>query len=565
MVVLFENRRSLIKEKMFIVTAALPYCNAKLHVGHLRSTYLPADIYARFLKSKGYTAFYVCGSDCHGTPILVRAIQEQKKPEEIVEYYHNIIKQQLEDSLIHFDIYSKTFNPNHYKMTQEFYERIRKNGYTYKEKVQSLYCPNCKMVLPDRLVRGTCPYCGAENQYGDYCEVCGRTYTPLQLRNPRCGICGNTDLEIKELNHVFFRLSELLNPVKKWLESAKVTEGAKKYALNWIKEGLRDWDISRSINWGVPIPGEKNLVFYVWFDAPIGYITFTKELFESLGKDWRKIWIEGEGYIVHFIGKDIIYHHLIFWPGMLIAAEFALPNEIRVRGFATLEGKKMSKSRRWYILLDEFFSFFDPEYLRWYWTTTTSESLSDGDFSFRTLEEKVNNVLIATIGNFIHRILSLIKRGNIRNGTLIANAISKAQAIINDTLQLYHTNQFDKAAEKIITLAGFGNELLGKTEPWRNLSTKTAHDVLFTCFAFILALNMLIDPILPRSARRLSEILQLEQKPHLSDIDKVFDSSYIKVILEQFVEQGKPFILFRKISRQRIQELLTLLKRRAKA
>ncbi len=490
-----------------MITSALPYANGRLHIGHIRSTYLPADIHTRYLKNKGEKAFHVCGTDEHGTPILASAIRSGKKPQEIVDYYHKIIKQSLESTLIHFDIFSRTTKKHHYKLAQEFYIAAKKEGYIDYREVPILYCEKDRIALPDRLVVGTCPYCGAENQYGDHCEVCGRTYNAFQLKNPRCAICNSTPI-IKHSRHAFFKLSELSDKLRDWVKNGvKLTKGVREHVLHWIREGLQDWDITRDIVWGVSVPDLPNQVFYVWWDAPIGYVSFTKELFDNLGLDWRHIWVDENGYIVHYIGKDIIYHHVLFWPAMLMVNGFSLPNEIRVRGFATLEGQKMSKSRGHVIDLEEFVEIWNPEYLRFYWGITTSESLDDGDFSLREFQAKINKVLIGEIGNFVNRVIQLIIRGNISKGSIekeyVMNLIDKIDKYEKDI----NNNKFDEALNDVIEVAGIGNKLLSDREPWKNLNSEKAKNTLVTAHTMVVAISILGDPYLPVSCKKLREII----------------------------------------------------------
>ncbi len=543
------------------MTAALPYANGELHIGHIRSTYLPVDVFARFIKANGLDAFSICGTDEHGTPILVRAIEEKRKPIDIVNYYHKLIHESLLAANIEFDIFSRTTKSHHYNLTQEIYNRIKRRGYIYREKIEVLYCERDKMSLPDRLVVGECPYCGALDQYGDHCEVCGRTYSPFQLKNPKCAICGETPV-IKEKNHFFFELSAFSEKLEKWVKNdVKLTRGVKEHVLKWIKEGLHNWDISRDINWGVPIPDSNDQVFYVWFDAPIGYISFTKELFDELGRDWEKAWVHGEGYIVHFIGKDIIYHHVLFWPAMLMAADFSTPNEIRVRGFATLEGQKMSKSRRWYIGLKDFINIWIADYLRFYWSMTTAESLDDGDFSFRQFSELINKVLIGEVGNFIHRTLTLISRGKITDGEILNTVEKTAQKKIEIYSHNMINNQIDKGLKEIISLANFANKLLSKYEPWRDLQSQVNRNLLSSLLALALQIGLMIKPFLPSSINGLFTLTGFAQSGDInSDVRKLFsEREKLKKLLTNVVNSKKIKPLFSKVSEEQVKKARELL------
>ncbi len=507
---------------------------------------------------RGFDAYHVCGTDEHGTPILARAIEEKKTPKEIVDYYYQIIKRSLEKTHIHFDIFSRTTKPHHYKMTQKFYERAKKAGYIYMKEIPILYCEVDRIALPDRLVKGNCPYCGAPNQYGDHCEVCGRTYSAFQLKNPRCSICNNQPV-IKYSKHAFFALSEFSERLEKWVkEEVKLTRGVREHVLHWIREKLQDWDITRDISWGVPVPDIPNQVFYVWWDAPIGYVSFTKELFGEIGKDWERIWIDGEGRIVHFIGKDIIYHHVLFWPAMLMANEFALPNEIRVRGFATLEGQKMSKSRGIYIGLEEFMDYWPAEYLRFYWALTTPESLDDGDFSLREYQEKINKTLIGEVGNFVHRVLTLIKRGNIQSGSVDKGLQNKVLNLVKDYETKMLDNKFDAAIEVMLEIARIGNRTLSITEPWKNLSSETSRKVLVTLFNFTRLLSVLLTPILPESSKKMRKMLGIveDAKTAYEFILNTLDTDATISIIRKFLTQTKKIEpLFKKIAKEDIEKI----------
>ncbi len=559
----FKNVNS---NKNIVVTSALPYANSEPHIGHLRSTYLPADIMARYLKAKGYKAYHVSGTDEHGTPILARALREKRNPREIVDYYHEVIKRAFERAGVHFDIFSRTTKPHHYELTLKFFEKAKKAGYIYKKEIKILYCEHDKLALPDRLVIGTCPYCGAPNQYGDYCEVCGRTYTPLQLKNPRCAICGNPPV-IKTSTHYFFALSEFSDRLERWIkEKVKLTKGVKEQVLHWIKSGLQDWDITRNIPWGVPVPDLPDQVFYVWWDAPIGYISFTKELFDSIGEDWEAVWVRGEGYIIHFIGKDIIYHHVLFWPAMLMAVDFALPNEIRVRGFATLEKEKMSKSRGHYIGLEEFLDIWPADYLRFYWAITTSESLTDGDFSLYEYSERINKSLIGEFGNLVHRVLTLIKRGNITDGDIIKSYIENAEKLFVEYDELMISNQFDQGLEKSLEISRLGNKLLSEKEPWRKLESKEAADTLITALGISAIAAVSLEPYIPYSIEKFKEYvgLKVSSTEFRKTIEKIFEDGTDVLIsmAKNVISQKEIRPIFAKVTNKQIESVRKTLKAR---
>lgn len=508
------------------------------------------------MKNEGKKAFHISGTDEHGTPILVRAISESTSPRNIVDYYYPLIRKSLKNALIHFDVFSRTTKQHHYELTRKFYENAKKSGYIYYKEVPILFCEHDKMALPDRLVKGTCPYCGAESQYGDHCEVCGRTYNAFQLKNPRCAICGNEPV-IHYSKHAFFALSKLSSELERWIKKdVKLTKGVREHVLHWIKEGLQDWDITRNIKWGVPVSDLTDQVFYVWWDAPIGYVSFTKELFESIGEDWEKAWIDGDGYIVHFIGKDIIYHHVLFWPAMLMVNNFSLPNEIRVRGFATLEGEKMSKSRGLYISLDEFIEMWPAEYLRFYWGATTSESLDDGDFSLREFQERINKMLIGEIGNFVHRVLTLIIRNQCTEGNPYSEMISTAIGIIKRFETAMLNNQFDVGLAYVVELARLGNKLLSEKEPWKNPTSDDSKNTLFTTYCLVIAISVLLDSFLPNSAKKLRNTLYIKSMSTNELVSLVSKKEFISKSLIEYLRHNKSVKpLFSKIREEDIRSL----------
>ena len=419
-----------------IITSALPYSNGDLHLGHLASTYLPADIFARFMRMAGKNVVFACGGDDYGTPILIKAEKEGISPEEYVERWHRRHKEDFEKVGISFDIYYQTHSQENRELAQHFFRKIHEKGYIYKKEIKQFYCPNCKRFLPDRYIIGSCPYCGAENQYGDGCEVCGRTYEPTQLINPKCAVCGSSPV-IKKTMHYFFKLSAFSEKLKEWLESNKnLQEDVKNYVLKWIEEGLKDWDITRDIEWGVPIPLEeaKGKVLYGWFENHLGYISFVLKYCKERGIDGTEFW--NSSTIYHFIGKDIVYHHYLFMPAERMAeGTFKLPDYLPTRGHLLLEGKKFSKSRGWYISIRDFVNVFPADYLRYYMASIVPYSQKDVNFSLKTFQEKINNELVAAVGNFIHRVLKFLWEKF--DGIVYAVFISLGFALVENILYVF--------------------------------------------------------------------------------------------------------------------------------
>ena len=397
--------------KRAIITAALPYANNDLHLGHIASTYLPPDILYRYLKHGKAEAIQVCASDDFGTPILIAAEKAGKKPEDYVAYWRERFEQDLGALGIKYDLFYRTSSPENVELVQHFFKVLHDKGYIYPSEVHQFYCEFDKKFLPDRYVKGTCPYCGALDQYSDGCENCGRTLQPGQILNPHCSICGNPPVK-RTSKHYFFKLSSFSAQLKQWLESnGNLQSDARNYVLNWIKEGLQDWDITRDISWGVKIPLEEaeGKVLYGWFDNHLCYISTALKVAGKQGKAGADYW--NDSTIYHFIGKDIVYHHYLFLPSMRLGeGGFKLPDFIPTRGHLLLQDKKISKSRRWGITIREYLTVLPPDYLRFYLTRITPFAQTDLNFDLQEFRAKINNELVANLGNFCYRSLVFVNR-----------------------------------------------------------------------------------------------------------------------------------------------------------
>jgi len=541
---------SLLANKI-LVTAALPYANARLHLGHLRSTYIPADIYVRYLRLKGHEAIYVCASDEHGTPIVVRAEKEGVTPKEFVERYHELIYEDLKNVGCSFDIFSRTTNPAHYRLTQEFFERLLKKGFIYESEYEQLFCTKCKRFLPDRYVEGVCPYCKAEGARGDSCESCGHYLKPTELINPYCVVCGTTP-RVERTRHWFFKLSAFQDFLEKWID--RLPANVKHYAFRWLKEGLKDWCITRDLRWGVPVPvkGAEGKIIYVWFDAPIGYITSTLVLSEKTGKPnlWREYWKQRESKIIHFIGKDIIYHHAIFWPAMLKAhGDYNLPDNVIAGEFLTLEGKKLSKSRGWVVEVSDYIKKFEPDSLRYY-LTITAPLQRDIDFSWDEFAKRHNDELNDILGNFIHRALVFTYQnfdGKIPKPGKLDQIDQKTLDSINKTCKDVETNieqfNFNSALRDIIELAAIGNKYLNDKQPWITIKTseEKAATALYVADQIVKVLATLLEPFLPYTADKIWSLLNLEGDVHKQQWSEALEK------LQAGHKISKPKPLFTKI------------------
>ncbi len=509
-----------------LITAALPYANADIHLGHIASTYLPADIYKRYLKLKGVEVLYVCGSDDHGTPIAVSARKRGITPYEHASEIRERHIRDFEKMEIEFDIFYRTHSPENEELVREFLIEARKKGLLYKKKTKQYRCPNCKMFLPDRFVIGKCPFCGAENQYGDYCEVCGRQIPPGGLIDPRCAICG-TPAEVKEVEHLFFKLSAFSEKLKRRLEENDLHPEATAYVLRRIEEGLKDRDISRENYRGFKMPFEdlKDLHVYVRVDAPRGYVAATRKRAKEHNDDlMRRRGKDSPTEIVHFIGKDIIYHHFLFRPAMLMTREiFKLPTRFVVNGFLMLEGKKMSKSRGRYIKVSDAVEKYDPEYIRFYLAMKARNRLKDENWRRKDFKERINLDLIGNIGNLIHRVNTLIYRllgGEVAEADEDRDIREKADDLLKEAEERYEAVDLGGVIEVLMKYAGIGNARLAQAEPWKN--KERAPSVLTALLRLNVALVIALHPIMPRLTKEIFSLRGIEEiKREIPDVKKI--------------------------------------------
>jgi len=484
-----------------IITSALPYANGEIHLGHVASTYLPADVTTRFLKQKGVEAYYVCASDDFGTPILIQSEKEGKSPSEYVAYWN---KRDYEDFAafgIDFDFFYQTSSPENIKFVQDVFDKLNSAGHIYQKEIIQFYCNNDKKFLPDRYVKGTCPYCEAEDQYSDLCESCGRV--PEEIGNPKCAICGEPPTKEKT-NHYFFRLKNFETSLSKWLdENENLQKDVKKYVQNWIKSGLIDWDITRDISWGVPVPLEeaKGKVFYGWFDNHLAYISSAIKFLNDKGLDGKEFWNSADIY--HFIGKDIVYHHFLFLPAMRLGIneEYKLPDYIPTRGHLTLQSKKISKSRNWYIGLKEFLKYYPADYLRYYLVAINPYSQDDLNFDWDEFTTRINSELIGNLGNFVNRALGFTKKAfdsvipeTEEFDDKDIEAENKIKNFSAEVGTLLEQNHLDRALKKIMEFSSFFNQYFQHKEPWKKgpgtascvyLSVNAARSLSIALYSFI--------------------------------------------------------------------------------
>jgi methionyl-tRNA synthetase len=499
-----------------LVTSALPYANGPIHIGHLVE-YIQTDIFVRFLKLVGKDAIYCCADDTHGTPIEIAAKKEGIIPEELIGRYHKEHLRDFTSFHIKFDSYYSTNSDENKKFSDLIFTKAKEKGLIYQKDVELTFCEKCGRFLPDRYVKGKCPKCGAEDQYGDVCEECNSTYKTVDLVEPYCTVCGTAPIR-KISKHYFFKLSSFSDKLKKWLEhNKKLQPEIKNYVLNWIKEGLQDWDISRDGPYfGFKIPNEENMYYYVWLDAPVGYIASSQNYCKQNKLDaLDDYWQSKESEIIHFIGKDIIYFHFLFWPAMLMASDFKVPDDIVVHGFLTVNGEKMSKSRGTFFTAEEFASKYNPEYLRFYYGKVLSKKMADIDLDFDDFKDTVNNEMVGNLGNFCYRVLSFLNKFfDSKVGVIDENKelISKIDAKVKKIKEAYARCNTNEAIKEIMAVSDLGNRYFQKNEPWKLVKSdkEKAHKVLGTCVNIVKNLSILIQPVLPKFSEKVWKQIDVE-------------------------------------------------------
>jgi len=522
-------------EKIFI-GVAWPYANGALHLGHIAGSLLPPDIFARYHRMKGSRVLMVSGSDEHGTPITLEAEKQGKTPKEFVDYYHKEHVECLKKLGISFDLFSRTTNENHAKVVQDIFLMLLKKGYIYKKKGVALYCDKCKRWLPDRYVEGKCPHCNFENARGDQCEKCGKTLNADELVEPRCKIC-NTEPDKKETEQFFLKLSAFKEQLTDYMKDKKFwKENVYKFTMNWIKS-LEDRPITRNIEWGVKIPleGYDDKRIYVWFDAVTGYLSTSKEF-----SFWEDFWKDKNAKHYYFIGKDNIPFHTIIWPSMLLGyGGLNLPYNVPANEFLTLKGETFSKSRKRAVWLPEYLKHFEPEPLRYYLSINMPEN-RDVDFSWDDFIMKNNNELVATLGNFIHRVLTFTKKnfGKIPEAyeldDLDKNALKNIDETFSNTERYIENCEFKNGIKAVMELSQFGNRYIDEKAPWKTVKEEKekCETTMHVCMRIVKALSVLMYPFLPFSGEKLQKMIgyknlrwddgKTDVKGELGDIEPLF-------------------------------------------
>ncbi|WP_109681029.1 methionine--tRNA ligase [Xanthomarina spongicola] len=510
--------------KRYTITAALPYTNGPIHIGHLAGVYVPADIYARYLRLTGNDVAFICGSDEHGVPITIKAKKEGVSPQDIVDKYHAIIKKSFEDFGISLDNYSRTTAKIHHDTASEFFTTLYNKGEFIEEVTEQLYDEEANQFLADRFVVGTCPKCGNEESYGDQCEKCGTSHNATDLINPKSAITGNVPT-LKQTKHWFLPLDKHEAFLKEW-----ILKGHKKdwkpnvygQVKSWIDDGLRPRAVTRDLDWGIPVPlpDAEGKVLYVWFDAPIGYISATKEWAEREGKDWEPYWKDKDTKLVHFIGKDNIVFHCIIFPAMLKAeGSYILPDNVPANEFLNLEGNKLSTSKNWAVWLPEYLEDFpNQQDVMRYALTANAPETKDNDFTWKDFQARNNNELVAIFGNFINRVVVLTNKyyngivpspsefSQIDEETLAT--VKAYPAVISSSIERY---RFREAGQELMNLARLGNKYLADEEPWKVIKEDEARTqtIMFVALQIASALATLSEPFLPFTSNKLKDILGL--------------------------------------------------------
>lgn len=501
--------------RRILVTAALPYANGSIHIGHLVE-YIQTDIWARFQKLRGHDCIYCCADDTHGTPVMIRARNEGIEPEALIEAMHAEHQRDFAGFDVAFDNYYTTHSQENREFAETIYLRNKEAGHIDSRDVEQAYCEKDAMFLPDRFIRGTCPKCQASDQYGDSCDNCGATYTPLDLLDAGCALCGTPPVRRKS-KHLFFKLNDFADALKGFIEGGHVHDQVRNKLQEWFEQGLRDWDISRDAPYfGFEIPGEKDKFFYVWLDAPIGYIASTKNYCDKNGLRYEDYWYDEGCEIHHFIGKDITYFHALFWPAMLMGAGFNTPTKLSIHGFLTVNGEKMSKSRGTFINAATYLKHLDPQYLRYYFACKLGPGTEDIDLNTEDFAARVNSDLVGKIANLVSRSASMLnknlegKMGTV--GDQGRKLLMRLQAASEKIADDYEQVRFSAAMVRIRDLADEANRYFDEQKPWLQIKAdkEAARESLTVALNAAKLLTLYLKPVLPGYAEKVETILNID-------------------------------------------------------
>jgi len=526
--------------RKIVVTSALPYANGPIHIGHLVE-YLQTDIWVRFQKMCGNECLYFCADDAHGTPIMISARAAGISPETLIERMHKEHKSDFNAFYVEFDNYYTTHSDENRRFSEQIFNSLNQAGSIVKRSVEQAFCEKCRMWLPDRYIRGTCPRCKANDQYGDSCEVCSGTHRPTELINPKCATCGTEPVR-RESEHYFFKLADYEQQLKQLIAKGYVQESAAKKLDEWFTTGLRDWDISRDGPYfGFKIPGEEDKFFYVWLDAPIGYMASAKNYCDKNGLDFDRIWNNEEYELYHFIGKDIMYFHALYWPAMLMEAGFKTAKQLFIHGFLTVNGEKMSKSRGTFIKAGTYLKFLHPEYLRYYYASKLTDSIDDIDLSTDDFVNKINSDLVGKLANLASRSGPMLTKNlagqlgqlDERGKELVDKLTAAKEQIIQD----YESLNFAAAVRTITALADEANRYVEQNQPWVTVKTDSekTRTTLTAVLNAVRILTIYLKPILPRYTEKIEKFLNVNEL-NFADVQTVLENHKINEF-ERLVER----------------------------
>ncbi|MBB5017598.1 methionyl-tRNA synthetase [Chitinivorax tropicus] len=505
-------------KRKILVTYALPYANGSIHLGHMVG-YIQADIWVRFQKMRGHDCHYVCGDDTHGTPIMINAEKQGLKPEAFIAKMYDEHVADFAGFHIGFDNYSHTNTDENREIAYDIYRRLTANDKIASRTIRQLYDPEKGMFLPDRFVKGECPKCHAKDQYGDSCESCGTTYSPTELLNPYSAVSGATPV-MKETEHFFFRLTQCEDFLKGWTrEAGRLQPEASNKMQEWFEAGLQDWDITRDAPYfGFEIPDAPGKYFYVWLDAPIGYMASSKLLMDRLGRDWLEFWgKDSNAELYHFIGKDILYFHALFWPAVLEYAGFKTPNAVNVHGFLTVDGAKMSKSRGTFITAGSYLKLgLNPEWLRYYYAAKLNSRIEDADLALDDFINRVNSDLVGKYVNIASRAAGFLNKrfgGKLADTLPPSDLLTALQVAGNEIAELFEAREFSRALREVMALADMANQYVDEQKPWElakqeGMETKL-HEVCTTCINLFRLLTIYLKPVLPKLAEQVEQFLNI--------------------------------------------------------
>jgi len=526
--------------RQIIVTSALPYANGPIHIGHLVE-YLQTDIWVRFQKLCGNRCYYFCADDTHGTPVMLRAREEGIEPERLIDRMRGEHLRDFTGFEIAFDNYYSTHSEENRQFSEMIYRRAVERGVIVQREVEQAYCEQDRMWLPDRYIKGTCPRCGAGGQYGDSCDTCGAHYRPTELIEPVCALCGTPPVR-RHSRHYFFRLEAFEKELRALVDRGYVQEAVRNKLEEWFSAGLRDWDISRDGPYfGFRIPGEDDKYFYVWLDAPIGYMASCKNYCDRYGLDFDAVWNGADWELYHFIGKDIMYFHALFWPAMLICAGMKTANKLFVHGFLTVNGQKMSKSKGTFIMAETYLRHLDPEYLRYYYACKLTAGVDDIDLSLEDFQQRVNADLVGKFANLASRSGPMLTRklegrlGRMDEAgrALLATLRAEKDAIVAD----YEGLNYASAVRRITALADAANRYVDQAEPWVTIRTdaEKTRQTLTAVINAVQVLTIYLKPVLPGFAEKIERFLQVEPLC-LADVERELEDRPIGTF-ERLVER----------------------------